>query len=51
MNAAAIDSEGRVAVTASADGTGRVWDLTNGRCIHVLLGHERSSSGMPASCL
>ena len=38
-------------MTASADGTGRVWDLASGRCMHVLAGHERSSSGVWAVAL
>ena len=45
VNAAALDALGRVAVTVSADGTGRVWDLTSGRCAHVLTGHDRNSAG------
>jgi WD40 repeat protein len=45
VNAAALDALGRLAVTVSADGTGRVWDLCSGRCAHVLTGHDRSSAG------
>jgi WD40 repeat protein len=51
VNAAAIDTEGRLAVTASADGTGRVWDIPSGACMHVLQGHDRSSSGASVLCL
>ena len=56
VNCAAVDAEGRLAITGSADGTGRVWDLLSAQCIHILSGHEhssghasgRSSSGLPA---
>ena len=45
VNSAAVDAAGRLAVTVSADGTGRVWDLAEGRCTHVLSGPGRSSAG------
>jgi WD40 repeat protein len=45
VNSAAVDAAGRLAVTVSADGTGRVWDLGAGRCTHVLSGPGRSSAG------
>lgn len=38
-----MDAEGRLAVTGSADGTGRVWDLASAQCMHILSGHEHSS--------
>lgn len=38
-----MDAEGRLAITGSADGTGRVWDLASAQCIHILSGHEHSS--------
>lgn len=52
VNCAAVDAEGRLAITGSADGTGRVWDLLSAQCIHILSGHEHSSghaSGRPSS--
>ena len=54
VNCAAVDAEGRLAITGSADGTGRVWDLLSAQCIHILSGHEHSSghaSGRPSSAL
>ena len=54
VNCAAVDAEGRLAITGSADGTGRVWDLLSAQCIHILSGHEHSSghaSGRPGSAL
>ena len=54
VNCAAVDAEGRLAITGSADGTGRVWDLLSAQCIHILSGHEHSSghaSGRPGTAL
>lgn len=39
VNSVAVDYHGKTAVTAGADGTGRVWDTTRGICIQLLLGH------------
>lgn len=39
VNSVAIDQSGRLAVTAGEDGVGRVWDLANGSCVQLLLGH------------
>ena len=39
VNSVAVDRYGKFAVTAGADGTGRVWDLATGSCVQLLLGH------------
>ena len=39
VNAVAVHSAGKFAVTGGADGTGRVWDLHSGTCLQLLLGH------------
>jgi WD40 repeat protein len=36
----AVDPAGRRAHSAATDGTVRVWDLAEGRCLHVLTGHD-----------
>jgi WD40 repeat protein len=35
----ALTSDGRRAVSASADNTLRVWDVNGGKCLHTLRGH------------
>lgn len=47
VNAVAVESTGKFAVTGGADGTGRVWDLQSGNCIQLLLGH--TSLGGPSA--
>ena len=39
VTSARLSSDGRVAMTASADGTARVWDTESGVCTHVFAGH------------
>ena len=39
VNTVAVDTVGAFAVTGGADGTGRVWDLSSGTCMQLLLGH------------
>lgn len=39
VNSVAVDHSGKLAVTAGEDGVGRVWDVTSGDCIQLLLGH------------
>ncbi|WVR08535.1 hypothetical protein IAU60_005590 [Kwoniella sp. DSM 27419] len=36
----ALSAHGRTCVSASYDNTARVWDITTGKCEHVLAGHE-----------
>ena len=48
VNSVAVDRHGKIAVTAGADGTGRVWDLATGSCVQLLLGH--TSLGDPTTC-
>lgn len=45
VNSVAVDRHGKIAVTAGADGTGRVWDVRVGTCVQLLLGH--TSLGAP----
>ena len=45
----ALDSRGKIAVSAGEDGTGRVWNLATGDCIQLLLGH--TSLGEPQHSL
>ncbi|HUI25025.1 MAG TPA: serine/threonine-protein kinase [Candidatus Kryptonia bacterium] len=40
VTAAAVTSDGRLAVSASHDHTLRVWDVPTGRCLRVLEGHR-----------
>src|SRR5262249_44909398 len=42
VNAVAISANGRIAVSAGADRTLRVWDLDDGRCLALLEGHTDS---------
>lgn len=35
LNKVVLSEDGRVAVTASDDGTARVWRLSDGACLHV----------------
>lgn len=39
VSAAAITRDGKLALSGSWDRDLRVWDLTNGRCVHTLMGH------------
>ncbi|DAZ97388.1 TPA: hypothetical protein N0F65_003411 [Lagenidium giganteum] len=39
VRALAISPNGRLAVSGSHDHTVRVWDLSTGKCMRVLLGH------------
>ena len=39
VTSARLSSDGRVAMTASADGTARVWDTESGVCMHAFAGH------------
>jgi len=50
VNAVAVDVQGRFAVTASGDATGRVWDLHSGQCAHVLRGHGAGAAGAGKIC-
>jgi WD40 repeat protein len=42
VNAVALTPDGSCAVSASHDGTLRVWDLSSGDCLHTLVGHSDS---------
>jgi WD40 repeat protein len=42
INSVAFSSDGRFAVTASADGTARVWDAKTGASVGELRGHSKS---------
>src|SRR6266542_2226634 len=35
----AFSPDGKLVVTASADGTARIWDVASGRSLHTLSGH------------
>jgi len=41
-----VSSDGRRAVSASADKTLKVWDLDSGRLLHTLKGHLRAVNGV-----
>ena len=41
INAVAVTPDGRRCVSASNDGTLKVWNLVNGECLHTLEGHIR----------
>lgn len=45
VNAAAFSPDGSLVVTASNDGTARVWDVTTGRELRVLRGHTGPVNG------
>ncbi len=40
--AIALSIDGRKAVSGSADKTLRVWDITSGKCLHILEGHTNA---------
>lgn len=42
VNGCAIFPDGTHVITASEDGTARIWDATSGELVHVLEGHESS---------
>lgn len=42
VNAVSVSADGHRAISASSDGTIRVWDLQNTRCVHVLKEHTAS---------
>lgn len=41
ITALTISEDGRRALTGSADGIGRIWDLSSGRLVHRLEGHTK----------
>src|SRR4029079_18490237 len=42
INSVAFSPDGRFVVTASADGTARVWDAATGKTVAALRGHSKS---------
>jgi WD40 repeat protein len=46
VNGVAITPDGRLAVSASADGTLKVWNLATGHEVHTLHGHTGAVSGV-----
>lgn len=49
VNGVAISPDGRLAVSASADKTLKVWDLTTGRALRTLEGHASSVNAVAIS--
>lgn len=45
----AVSGDGRVAVSASADNTLKVWDTKNGRELRTLAGHQVDVDGVAVS--
>lgn len=50
VNSVAVDRFGKIAVTAGADGTGRVWNVATGTCIQLLLGHTSLGDASAPFC-
>jgi WD40 repeat protein len=46
VNGVAMTADGKRAVSASSDGTLKVWDLESGRALRTLEGHDGSVSGV-----
>jgi WD40 repeat protein len=51
VNALAMDPWARFVVTASSDGTARVWDLSSARTVHTLKAGCREQGGVLAVAL
>ena len=46
MKSVAVTADGRCAVSASVEGTLKVWDLASGECLRTLEGHTKSVNGV-----
>jgi WD40 repeat protein len=49
IRSVAVTADGRLAVSASVEGTLRVWDVTGGVCLHTLNGHTKPVTSVAVS--